>query len=43
MYGFWSPMLQDCTNLIESGIFFAIAHRMDSIDEIPPLDMDMES
>ena len=43
MNGFWSPTLQDCNDLIESGNVFAIAPRMDSIDEIPPLDVDMES
>ena len=43
MHGFWSPTLQDCNDLIESRNFFAIASCMDSIDEIPPLDMDMES
>ena len=43
MNGFWSPTLQDCNDLIESGNVFAIAPRMDSIDEITPLDVDMES
>ena len=43
MHGFWSPTLQDCNDLIESGNVFAISPRLDSIDEIAPLDMDMES
>ena len=43
MHGFGSPTLQKCNDLIEFGIFFAIAPRMDSTDEIPPLDMNMES
>ena len=43
MYEFWPPTLQDHKDLIESVNVFAIAPRMDSIDEIPPLYMDMES
>ena len=43
MHGFLSPMLQDFNDLIESRNIFGISPRMDSIDEIPPLDMDMES
>ena len=43
MHGFWSPTLQECNDLIKSRNVFAIAPRMDSIDEIPPLCMNMES
>ena len=43
MFGFWYPTLEDCMDLIEYGNVFVIRPRMDYVDEIPPLDMDMDS
>ena len=41
MSQFWYPTQEECNDLIKYGDVFAIAARMDSIDEIPPLDMVM--
>ena len=43
MFGFWYPTLEDDNDLVEYGNAFAIAPRLDSVDEIPPLDMDIYS
>ena len=42
-YQFWYPTLEDCNDLIEYGNVFAIAPCIDSLDEIPPFDVDMDS
>ena len=43
MSRFWYPTLEDCNDLIEYGDVFSIAPHMDSVHDIPPLDMDMDS
>ena len=42
MSRFWYPAQEDYNDLIEYGDVFAIAARMDSVGEIPLLDMVMD-
>ena len=43
MYGFGYQMLEDYNDFSEYGNVFAIAPRIDFVDDIQPLHMDMDS